>query len=57
MCYIVLGCLPKTHSSRSLYEVTMALFKYFQNGEHTVSESAQASELNKVEGNEVQKQL
>ena len=57
MCYIVLDCLPKTHFSRSLYEVTMALFKYFQNGEHTVSESAQASELNKVEGNEVQKQL
>ena len=28
--FIVLDCLSKTHSSGSLYEVIMALFKYFK---------------------------
>ena len=35
----------------------MALFKYFKKVEHTVSESANASELKEFEKNEVQKQL
>ena len=53
--FIVLDCLSKTHSSRSMCEVIMELFKYFKNVEHTVSESAQASGLKEVEENEVQK--
>ena len=55
--FIVLDCLSKTHSSRILYEVIMALFKYFKKVEHTVSDSAQASGLKEVEENEVQKQF
>ena len=54
---MVLDCLSKTDSSRSLREVIMALFKYFKKVEHAVSESAQASGLKEVEENEVQKQL
>ena len=55
--FIVLDCLSKTHSSRSLNEVIMALFKYFKKVEHTVSESARASGPKEVEENEAQKQL
>ena len=55
--FIVLDYLSKTHSSRSLYEVIMGLFKYFKKIEHTASESAQASGPKKVEENEVQKQF
>ena len=54
--FIALNCLSKTHLSRSLYEVIMAL-KYFKKVERTVFESAQASGLKEVEENEVQKQL
>ena len=57
MSFIVLDCLSKTHSSGSLYEVIMALFKYFKKVGCTVSQSAQASGLIEVEKNEVQKQL
>ena len=53
--FIALDCLSKTHSSRSLYEVIIALFGYFKKVEHTVSESAQASGIKEVEENEVQK--
>ena len=55
--FIVLYCLSKTHSSRSMYEVIMALFKYFKKVEHTVLKSAQASGLKEVEESEVQKRL
>ena len=54
--FIALSCLSKTHLSRSLNEVIMAL-KYFKKVERTVFESAQASGLKEVEENEVQKQL
>ena len=50
--FIALNCLSKTHLSRSLYEVIMAL-KYFKKVEHTVFERAQASGLKEVEENEV----
>ena len=55
--FIVLDCLSKTHSSRSLNDVIMALFKYFKKVEHTVSESARASGPKEVEENQAQKQL
>ena len=57
MSFLVLDCFSKTHSSKSLYKVIMAVFKYFKKVEHTVLESAQASELKEVEENEVPKQL
>ena len=40
-----------------MYEVIMALFKYFKKVEHTVLKSAQASGLKEVEESEVQKRL
>ena len=55
--FIVLDCLSKTHSSRSLNEVIMAVFKYFKKVEHTVSKRAQASGSKEVEENKAQKQL
>ena len=53
--FIVLDYLSITHSSRSLNEVIMTLFEYFEKFEHTVFECAQV--CGQVAENEAQKQL
>ena len=55
--FIVLDYLSITHSSRSLNEVIMALFEYFEMFEHTVFECAQVCGLKQVAENGAQKQL
>ena len=52
--FIVFDCVSKTHFSKILYEMIMVHFKHFKIVELSVSESAQASGLKKVEENEVQ---